>query len=211
MNYVYDVVLNFQEELIEFYEWDSKDTIDHIKKIPIFRINSTSLNDLINKNIIISNDFIQKIKNKTKCFRKTNDLKYSALFTDLNKVIGIEFSETGKILCRSSLLLDEEESIIMDCRFDIVEKICYKITSTIEKTFLTRKEKYKRNYILKELEEVYNSNNIDKLNYLYKEIYNDNTLSFESKYLKLKESVAKNYNYKLNILYEILKLTYIKK
>ena len=126
MNYVYDVVLNFQEELIEFYEWDSKDTIDHIKKIPIFRINSTSLNDLINKNIIISNDFIQKIKNKTKCFRKTNDLKYSALFTDLNKVIGIEFSETGKILCRSSLLLDEEESIIMDCRFDIVEKICYK-------------------------------------------------------------------------------------
>lgn len=210
MNYIYDVVLNFQDDLIEFYEWSSEDTIDHIKRIPIFRISSQNLNDLINKNIVISNDFIQKIKNKTKCYRKTNDLKYSALFTDLNKVIGIEFSSEGSIISRSSLLLDEEETIILECRFDLIEKLYYKVTSTMEKNYLTRKEKYKRNYILKELDKVYETNNIDKLNYLYKEIYNDSTLSFESKYLKLKKSIKENYESKYNILYDILKLTYSK-
>lgn len=207
MNYIYDVVLNFQDELIEFYEWSSEDTIDHIKRIPIFRVNHQNLNDLINKNITISNDFIQKIKNKTKCYRKTNDLKCSALFTDLNRVVGIEFSTEGNIIARSSLLLDEEETIILECRFDLVEKIYYKVDSIIEKNFLTRKEKLKRNYILKELDKVYETNNIDKLNYLYKEIYNDSSLSFESKYLKLKKSIKENYESKYNILYDILKLT----
>ena len=211
MNYIYDVVLNFQDELIEFYEWSSEDTIDHIKRIPIFRINHQNLNDLINKNITISNDFIQKIKNKTKCYRKTNDLKYSALFTDLNKVVGIEFTSDGNNICRSSLLLDEEETIILECRFDLVEKIYYQVNSIINKNFLTRQENKKRNYILKELEKVYETNNIDKLNYLYKEIFNDTSLSFESKYLKLYKLIKDNYESKYNVLYDIFKLSYSNK
>ena len=159
MNYIYDVVLNFQDELIEFYEWSSEDTIDHIKRIPVFRVTPQNLNDLVNKNIKMNNDFIQKIKNKTKCYRKTNDLKYSALFTDLNRVVGIEFTSDGNNICRSSLLLDEEETIILECRFDLVEKIYYQVNSIINKNFLTRQESKKRNYILKELEKVYETNN----------------------------------------------------
>ena len=40
MNYIYDVLLNFfpNNTLIEFYEWQEKDSIDHVKKIPIIRI-----------------------------------------------------------------------------------------------------------------------------------------------------------------------------
>lgn len=211
MNYIYDVVLNFQDELIEFYEWSSEDTIDHIKRIPIFRVTSQNLNDLVNKNVKMNNDFIQKIKNKTKCYRKTNDLKYSALFTDLNRVVGIEFTSEGDNICRSSLLLDEEETIILECRFDLVEKIYYQVNSIINKNFLTRQESKKRNYILKELEKVYETNNIDKLNYLYKEIFNDTSLSFESKYLKLYKLIKDNYESKYNVLYDIFKLSYSNK
>lgn len=211
MNYIYDVVLNFQDELIEFYEWSSEDTIDHIKRIPIFRVTSQNLNDLVNKNIKINNDFIQKIKNKTKCYRKTNDLKYSALFTDLNRVVGIEFTSEGNNICRSSLLLDEEETIILECRFDLVEKIYYQVNSKVNINFLTRQENKKRNYILKELEKVYETNNIDKLNYLYKEFFNDISLSFESKYLKLHKLIKDNYESKYNILYDIFKLSYSNK
>ena len=36
---------------------------------------------------------------------------------------------------------------------------------------------------------------------------NDSSLSFESKYLKLKKSIKENYESKYNILYDILKLT----
>lgn len=211
MNYIYDVVLNFQDELIEFYEWSSEDTIDHIKRIPIFRVTSQNLNDLVNKNIKINNDFIQKIKNKTKCYRKTNDLKYSALFTDLNRVVGIEFTSEGNNICRSSLLLDEEETIILECRFDLVEKLYYQVNSKVNINFLTRQENKKRNYILKELEKVYETNNIDKLNYLYKEFFNDISLSFESKYLKLHKLIKDNYESKYNILYDIFKLSYSNK
>ena len=211
MNYIYDVVLNFQDELIEFYEWSSEDTIDHIKRIPVFRVTSQNLNDLVNKNIKMNNDFIQKIKNKTKCYRKTNDLKYSALFTDLNRVVGIEFTSEGNNICRSSLLLDEEETIILECRFDLVEKIYYQVNSIINKNFLTRQESKKRNYILKELKKVYETNNIDKLNYLYKELFNDTSLSFESKYLKLYKLIKDNYESKYNVLYDIFKLSYSNK
>ena len=200
MNYIYDVVLNFQDELIEFYEWSSEDTIDHIKRIPVFRVTSQNLNDLVNKNIKMNNDFIQKIKNKTKCYRKTNDLKYSALFTDLNRVVGIEFTSEGNNICRSSLLLDEEETIILECRFDLVEKIYYQVNSIINKNFLTRQESKKRNYILKELKKVYETNNIDKLNYLYKELFNDTSLSFESKYLKLYKLIKDNYESKYELV-----------
>lgn len=211
MNYIYDIVLNFQDELIEFYEWSSEDTIDHIKRIPIFRVTSQNLNDLVNKNIKMNNDFIQKIKNKTKCYRKTNDLKYSALFTDLNRVVGIEFTSEGNNICRSSLLLDEEETIILECRFDLVEKIYYQVNSKVNINFLTRQENKKRNYILKELEKVYETNNIDKLNYLYKELFNDTSLSFESKYLKLYKLIKDNYESKYNVLYDIFKLSYSNK
>ena len=151
MNYIYDVVLNFQDELIEFYEWSSEDTIDHIKRIPIFRVTSQNLNDLVNKNIKINNDFIQKIKNKTKCYRKTNDLKYSALFTDLNRVVGIEFTSEGNNICRSSLLLDEEETIILECRFDLVEKLYYQVNSKVNINFLTRQENKKTKLYFKRI------------------------------------------------------------
>ena len=38
MNYIYDVLLNFfpNNTLIEFYEWQEKDSIDHVKKYQIF-------------------------------------------------------------------------------------------------------------------------------------------------------------------------------
>ena len=40
MNYYYDIVLNLNEELYEFYEWEENDSIDFIKKIPLFRVST---------------------------------------------------------------------------------------------------------------------------------------------------------------------------
>ena len=38
MTYIYDILLNFNEEYYEFYDWNKEDTIVHIKKIPIYKI-----------------------------------------------------------------------------------------------------------------------------------------------------------------------------
>ena len=44
MKYAYDVVLNFNDEFYNFYEWDTDDTIAYVKKIPIYKVT----NDIIN-------------------------------------------------------------------------------------------------------------------------------------------------------------------
>ena len=38
MNYIYDLVLNFKSNFIEFYEWNKVDEFTYIEKIPIFRV-----------------------------------------------------------------------------------------------------------------------------------------------------------------------------
>lgn len=213
MTYIYDVLLNFTDErLIEFFEWSKNDIVENIKKIPILRISSNTLNDLINYNIKLDKTIISKIKNQTTTYKRTTDLEYASLFTDLNRVIGIEFNKEGEILCRSGLLLDEEEDIIIECINEPEEQLEYEIKDKIERQlFYTRDEIKKRNYILKELNIVYKEKDKDKLNYLFKEVYGNKRLSFENKYLKLKNDLNKNYTSKFNSLYEILKLTYTKK
>lgn len=213
MIYIYDVLLNFTDErLIEYFEWSKNDLVENIKKIPIFRVSSNTLNDLVNYNVKLDQKIISRIKKQTTTYKRTTDLEYACLFTDLNRVIGIEFNHEGEILCRSGLLLDEEEDIIMECFNEPEEQLEYEIKEKIERQlFYTRNEIKKRNYILKELNIVYKEKDKDKLNYLFKEVYGNKRLSFENKYLKLKNDLSENYTSKFNSLYEILKLTYTKK
>ena len=110
MNYIYDVLLNFfpNNTLIEFYEWQEKDSIDHVKKIPIIRIPTKMMTSLLSLKIKVSNSFLQEIKDSTSIYNH-RDLKYATLFTDLNRVVALEFDNTGISIRKSSLLLDEEE------------------------------------------------------------------------------------------------------
>ena len=38
MIYIYDILLNFNTSLIEFFEWEENDLIKYIKKIPIYNL-----------------------------------------------------------------------------------------------------------------------------------------------------------------------------
>jgi len=46
MNYVYDVLLNFQDYAYEFYEWNIDDEITHVRKVPMVRISTEQLEKL---------------------------------------------------------------------------------------------------------------------------------------------------------------------
>ena len=213
MTYIYDVVLNFTDDsrIIEFFEWTSEDIIEHVKKIPLVRVSSKQLSELINNNVKMDKLFLEKIKCSTTLY-KTKNLEYAVLISDLNKVIGLEFNNQGEIISRSSLLLDEEEEIIEEC-YDIKqEELSYTIKDKNKKDFfLTRTEDKKKRYLLKEMENIYKDKNIEKLTYLYEELYKKDNLSFQEKYLKVKNDIEKNYSEIHNNLYEIVRLTYIKK
>ena len=77
--------------------------------------------------------------------------------------------------------------------------------------FLTRDELFKRNYLLNELEFIKSKKDYDKFNYLYEEIYSSDKLSFEERVNKLTTAIKDNYSSKFNNLFEIIRLTYIKK
>lgn len=214
MTYVYDVLLNFTDEnkIIEFFEWDNDDIIEHVKKIPIMRVSSKILIDIINNEIMVEKEFLERIKNNTTLYKKTKNLQYAVLISDLNRVIGIEFDKEGKIISKSSLLLDEEEEIIEECLDIKEENLNYKIIKKIEKeNYLTRNETKKRRYLLKEIDNLYKEKDIDKLTYLYEELYKKDDTTFPEKYFKIKLDLEQNYSKQHDELYNIVRLTYIKK
>lgn len=214
MNYIYDILLNFidSERLIEFYEWSESDSFEHIKRIPIYRISSKVMQDICENKIKVSKDFLEEIKNKTNLYKNKQNIKYATLFSDINKVIAFEFSDDGTVIGKSSLLLDEEEAIIDECSNINESNLTYTIIEPyMINYFLTREELFKRNYLLKELDYISKVNDVDKLIFLYEEIFKTDKLSFEKKLKRLIDDIKNNFNSKHNELYEIVRLTYTKK
>ena len=111
-----------------------------------------------------------------------------------------------------SLLLDEEEDIIMEC-FDILEEdIVYEKKEEYPKEiFLTREELFKRSYLLKEIENAYKDKLYIKILYYYEEVFENDDKPFISKYKRLVQDIKDNYNEKYNSLYEIVRMSYIGK
>lgn len=214
MTYIYDILLNFtdDENYFEFYEWKEDDLFEHIKRIPIIRISKEQMQEIMFNKIKVSQDFLELIKGNTISYKNKKDIKYGCLVCDLNKAIALEFNSKGLILSKSSLLLDEEEDVIDETSLLDEEKINYEL---IEKYhfdyFLTRDEIFKKRYLLKEIEYLKKQKNYDKFNYLYEEIFPKDDLSFTERLTKLVTEIKENYNSKFNDLYEIVRLTYIKK
>lgn len=211
MNYVYDVLLNFNKEMYEFYDWNLDDYISHIRKILVFRVDNKTMNDLVNNSIVVDSDFLIKISNRTEMFTKQNVkiINYASLFTNGSFVIGIKFDKNGEIIGRSKLLIDEELDIL-DSALDMNEyNLKYKVINTNKNEFFkTRKEVFIEKYISKKLDEV--KDNKEMLKYLYYECFNEKNTDFRKMLFKLNKSLINNWDSFYNKVYNFFKLTAIK-
>lgn len=212
MTYVYDVLLNFNKEYFDFYDWSSKDDVKYFRKIPVIVIESSDINNLINKEIQVPEDFLNLIKNKYELYEGINEQgKYLVLFTDLKKVIGICFNDNGNNVKISSLTLEEEDSIIEMCYFDNKLEFEYQILKIkYVNKFLTRKEIKKKKDLIQEFNYCFNKNNNNKLLFYYYEYFNKQIENPKEAYDLLIESLN-DYNEKHNKLFELLSLSYEKK
>ena len=61
MTYIYDLILNFHNELLEFYEWDKNDEIIHIKRISLIKIKSSVYNEILDNEIPRMKDDIKSV------------------------------------------------------------------------------------------------------------------------------------------------------
>ena len=214
MTYVYDLLLNFQPQMYEFYEWNKDDKIYHIKRINLVKISSSSYNELLDNNIKLCDDFLLTIFNKCQYFENRNveSLPYAILLTDTYRVMGVLFDINGNIIKYSSLLLDEEEDIL-DISNRLAEiKLNYQIISKKEKYHnLTRMQEHIIKYIRNDLNMCYQKNDINKLKYLYYEYFNKNDVrNIDIIYNRLIKELE-NINDKHYNLYNLIKLSYTHK
>lgn len=213
MLYIYDILVNFtdKDRIYEFFEWSNNDFIENIKKIPLIRVNNETFADLIYHDIIVSPEFLEIIKDKTATYKET--IQYACLICNSDRCYALEFNERGDILFKSSLLLDEEEEIV-ECSKKLSEmKIDYTINKkiNIENSTLTRKEETDINLIRRDLMSAYQSEDYEKLNYLYEEVYGIDENEIEEKYHKLLNSIEEGSSQNLKKLVHIINLTNKKK
>lgn len=201
MNYIYDIYLNFNEVLYDFFDWNKSDKITHIKKIPVIKVKEETLRKIITNKIQISDKTLIQIYNKTEMWNINIKIPYCTLFTDGNNISSIEFDNKGNSIRKSYLFIDEELEVL-----EVIKKLSYtNIEYTViqkEKSLLnTRKQIQEQKFIRKELINMENN----KLSYIYFECFgkqekNRNIILKNINKISNNSKVYKN-------LYEILKLT----
>ena len=200
MNYIYDIYLNFKNVPYDFFEWNKKDNLTHLKKVPIIKINSKAFNDICFNKIQINNELLKKIEYKTEIWKSKKNIKYCSLFCTNNSILAICFDDNGISYKKSFLYVDEEIEIEENSLNNIKEyKLTYKIKSKKIPLLKTRKEKYEKKFIINMLE------NIDyrELKYVYFECYEKT----DSKKIMINELKNISYNDKnFKNLYNTLKL-----
>ena len=212
MNYIYDIYLNYNKILYDFYEWNNKDTIIHVHKIPIFKVSTKTLIDLKQNIIKINKDFLNKICNKTEEFKQNKILKtkHSTLFSDGKDVIAIKFNKNGINHLKSSIYIDEHEELTNIIKNKKETQVEYKtIKKTKQNKFQTRFELENKIFILKELNKIYKTNNYQKINYICLECFGKTENNFKNSINKIKKEITKD-NDNFYKIYNVFKSTNLK-
>lgn len=82
MNYIYDIVLNFNKELYEFFEWKDDDNLINIRKIPLIKINDDDFVSLLYNKIKIEKLVLDTFKKSFRyILKKLMEMLYALLLT----------------------------------------------------------------------------------------------------------------------------------
>lgn len=210
MNYVYDILSNFNQELYDFYDWDKNDNFTHLRKVPSFRVSKEVLVDLMFKKVKIKCNLLKLIKDKTQVFTKegVDVIEYCFIVSDSVNSLGVILDEDGVIYKRSKFLVSEELEINKCLKTSKIYNVEYNLLSSkTHYSNMTRNEEKVTNLILSELELIMDST--DKIDYLYYEWFNTN--KGKNKYKKLVSSIKSSYTSKHEYILELLNLLKIKK
>lgn len=195
MNYIYDIVLNFQDKYYEFFEWRKEDKIKNIAKIPLYKVNNNDLFNLKYNKIKIDENLLNIIKEDS----KKNQKIICLVSNELNS-IALLFDEEGNLIKRSSLIFEEEEEVN-----DYVKKLPLTQINYIENIEQNIENKLRIEIEKKDnlINYITNNNDILKLKYLYYEYFEEecNNITIIKKSL-LKE-INKEWTTKQNNLYKL--------
>lgn len=191
MDYIYDIILNFQNNYYDFYEWKSKDKLINVKKILVYKVSNEDYLNLKYNEVIIN---MENLPKQTKMFLVTNE----------NEVMAILLDKLGRVIKKSSLLFEEADEVLEEK--DIINKIEIKYFKNNEKEHISysRIEEEKFNF----LEKFFSNIDIEKDEYLLKYIYFDIYCKEETNITKIYQELKNLINTNINKIYNsIEKLT----
>ena len=198
-----DVLLNFNNNLYEFYEWQKNDKIIHIKSIMICKVNDKIINDFISKSIKVDKKFLDMIKNQAEVYTYTSSytIKYAVILYNDKLAVAFKFDDNGICVSKSKLIYDEEDDVISSIQDEI--EINYEVLGILpNNTKTTRKEKILIMNLCNYLEDLYKNKKYDAIKYYCLECF-DKDVGEEEAYQKLKLHIL---NCDLNVIFTLKKL-----
>lgn len=196
MNYIYDILLSFNEFYYDFYEWDN---IIHIKKIPLIKISDKNMKKIYNNEVIIN---IDNILNKTELFDKTKIENACILYTS-KFCMAIKLNKNGLVIERSSVLFDDIEDIILNK--NKISKLDIKVLRPIKHQLILKENIKYCEFLNNKIDDLIKNNSYNELMYIYYECFNKKESNLKLIINELKENIS-NCNNNIFKMYEIFKL-----
>lgn len=201
MKYAYDVVLNFNDDFYNFYEWNTNDTITYVKKIPIYKVTNGIINEIITNNISLDVSFIETIPisyiYKEMFIEKVYGLM---IMTSTDSSIALNFDNNGKVLKISDIMLDDLEEITNLVNKMKYTNIKYEVLSKKEDRLVIRNDVNMYNFIYNKIDSI---NNKDEIKYIYYECFLKNDCNNIN---DMKKNIKKYYTKDPEKLYKLLML-----
>lgn len=203
MNYIYDITINFQKNLYDFFEWNVSDNIFRLRKIPLFRVKEELIRDLNTFKLVLDYKILEMIRNKTELFSNNKKIEYACIFSGGNDAIGCKLSDKGEIIAKTKFLIDEDIEINEIAKKIDIIMIDYKIIGSEELNFKTRNERAISNYIFKKI----NYLKGEKIKYLYFDLFgNDTNMNDKEIKLFIKKELSINFDRYFQSCLDFLKL-----
>lgn len=204
MNFIYDIVLNFNRDYYDFFEWNKKDNIINIKKIPLFMVSNDTYKTMKYDNVTVGKSFVDCIKDKTYTYNRQK-IGPSCLVSNGKEAMGLLFNDKGDLIKRSSLLLDEEEEVLDEIYSDeIFDLEIVKVSKNKrEENSSNRVEKEKKDFLIKYISKEKCDVNLKYLYYDYFEKDEDDSSLIKN---TLINEIKNNWNKKFDKFYETVKI-----
>lgn len=198
MNYIYDIVLNFQDNYYQFFEWNRKDKIKNISRIAVYHISDQDLIDLTYNQIILSLPFLSQLKNETKKYKKI-----MCLVSNTSQTIGLLFNQDGRLIKRSSLLFEEETEVNNIAKTLPITEITYQENIKVDPNHNLRIEIEKKDTLVQYINQ---TKDIIALKYLYYEYFKEECDDYHQIKTALLNILEEEWNKKKNNLYYLINI-----
>ena len=202
MNYIYDIILNFNEEFYDFYEWKNNDNVINVRKIPVLKVDENTYVSLRNNKVQVSMETIDSLKKNFSLYNEKIEGNIICLITNGMSAFGVMFNNNGYLIKRSSMLFDEEEEVIDESENIKEVKIEFikneKQKSNNISRIVKEKQKFIKDYISSLDDEL-------TLKYIYYDYFEKEEDKNNIKEILLSE-INNKWNSKLSKLYDLTKL-----